>query len=183
MFSPDAECDLQQGAKAGDKESGVNEPTGGEAVMLQTQPLWDDERYGDVCAKCYQVVLQDGRDGNVTNVLTMNTTPTTTRFSQSAHMHCWKNKGVWEVELQLDYKCRTPWGSCHRAGTGHTIHLFAVLNLYYDQCTVWLPLGHCCRSQVVTSHPYVWAHQHHTVCPRTPSHISHMLKQNKKKRQ
>lgn len=59
-FSPDAEDDLQQGAQARDKENGINEATLDQAVVLQAQPLRQDERDGDDPTERRQVMLRGG---------------------------------------------------------------------------------------------------------------------------
>lgn len=58
-LSPDTEGDLQNSAQARDKENGVYESTLGQAVMLQAQPLWENERDGDDGTERRQVMLQD----------------------------------------------------------------------------------------------------------------------------
>lgn len=55
--SPDAEDDLQQGAQARDEENGINEATLDQAVVLQTQPLREDERDGEDPTERRQVML------------------------------------------------------------------------------------------------------------------------------
>lgn len=59
-FSPDAEDDLQQGAQARDKENCINEATLDQAVVLQAQPLRQDERDGDDPTERRQVMLRGG---------------------------------------------------------------------------------------------------------------------------
>lgn len=58
LYWPDAEGNLQQGAQARHEKNGVNEVTLSQAVMLQTQPFWENERDGDDPTKCCQIMLQ-----------------------------------------------------------------------------------------------------------------------------
>lgn len=54
---PDSKGDLQHGANPRNKENSVDEATLGQAVMLETQALWENERDGEDGPKCCQVML------------------------------------------------------------------------------------------------------------------------------
>lgn len=94
-FLPNAEGDLQQSANTRDEEYGADEVALCEGVVLQTQPLRQDQRDGEDASERSQAVLRGQRR--------VNTLLTCTRIHEGKHLN---------ITIHVNVK-KTSCGSCH----------------------------------------------------------------------